>query len=123
MQREATGAMEPETEKQVGRAGRLDGKQILEEQSTLDVGDHIIIGSSVGIQARRSATGGSLPPVTKSVGPFCGQHVCECHRSTCSNDLQMIHFFSPAYLHFSPLFSSFSPHTPFLLPGARFVRQ
>jgi hypothetical protein len=47
-------------EKLTGGACRINGRQILEEQGILDGSDHIqICCCSIGVQARRSATGGS----------------------------------------------------------------
>jgi hypothetical protein len=54
-------------EERKGGAGGVEGRQILEEQSILEISDHIqICGSNIGIQARRSATGpgGSQPRVS-----------------------------------------------------------
>ena len=48
----------------ISSAGRgVEGRQILEEQSILEGSDHVqMYVSSVGFQARRSATGWSPPP-------------------------------------------------------------
>ena len=52
-------------EERNGGAGGVEGRQILEEQSILEGSDHVqMYVSSVGFQARRSATGGSPPPVS-----------------------------------------------------------
>ena len=52
-------------EERNGGAGGVEGRQILEEQSILEGSDHVqMYVSSVGVQARRSATGGSPPPVS-----------------------------------------------------------
>ena len=48
-----------------GGAGRVEGRQKLEERSILEESDQgQMYVSSVGFQARRSATGGSPPPVS-----------------------------------------------------------
>jgi hypothetical protein len=46
-------------------SGGVEERQILEKQSMFEVSDHVqMCVSSVGGQARRSATGGSQPPVS-----------------------------------------------------------
>ena len=48
-----------------GGAGGVEGRRILEEQSILEGSDHVqMYVSSVGFQARRSATEGNPPPVS-----------------------------------------------------------
>jgi hypothetical protein len=50
-------------EERNGGAGGVEGRQILEEQSILEGIDHVqMYVSSVGVQARKSATEGSPPP-------------------------------------------------------------
>jgi hypothetical protein len=52
-------------EERDGGAGGVEGRQILEEQSLLEVSDRgQMCLSSVGVQARRWATGGSPPPIS-----------------------------------------------------------
>jgi hypothetical protein len=51
----------------LGGAGGVEGRQILEEQSILEVSYYVqmyVSSLSVGVQARRSATGGSPPPIS-----------------------------------------------------------
>jgi hypothetical protein len=63
--RRASGGAWAREERKEGAGAAGEGRQILEEQSILDVSDHIqICGSSVGIQERRSATRGRPSPVS-----------------------------------------------------------
>ncbi len=75
-------------EERNGGAGRVEERQILEEQSILEGSDHVqMYISSLGFQARRLATGGSQPVswVRRSDRWTARRGAPPCYLGSCGN--------------------------------------
>jgi hypothetical protein len=76
--REEGGALEERN----GGAGGVEGRQIPEEQSMLEVGDHAQQRRGPGKEVGDSESMGARRTLAGSVGPIGGRRGCERHRST-----------------------------------------